>query len=125
MIWLGVVKGLRGERDKQAARGFGLARSTRYPFSPPESRVLPTAVLASIRTRLSLSTVEAGARARHISLSYRPLGLTAWRATIAIAASPGRLVPLPYFASPPNFRTVVLVSEPRFAPATVTSLRVV
>lgn len=124
MIWLGVVKGLRGERDK---RGSGVRVSSFDPLSLLSTGVpsSPYRCPCSIRTRLSLSMAEAEARARHISLPYPPLGLTAWRATIAIAASPGRLVPLPYFDSPPSFRTVVLVSEPRFAPATVTSLRVV
>lgn len=59
------------EQGTGAARGFGLARSTRYPFPPTESRVLSTPVLASIRKRVpplrGPKRERARARARHVS----------------------------------------------------------
>lgn len=99
---------LRDERDKRGARGFGLARSTRYPFSACVSPESSLPVLASIRTSPSPLFRPAVRCARAHSTPSRcfphstPHDLTAWRAMIAIAKPPlsCRLVPLPYLRSP-------------------------
>lgn len=112
-------KGDYGTKGTSAAWGFGLARSTRYPFSACVSPESSLPVLASIRTSPSLllpfpprnpKRARARARARTPSLVVppplfslpAPHDLTAWRATIAIAKPPlsCRLVPLPYLRSP-------------------------
>lgn len=104
-------------KGTSAAWGFGLARSTRYPFSACVSPESSLPVLASIRTSPSLPPAlprrsPKRARARSHTLPLFPLllypypprahDLTAWRATIAIAKPPlsCRLVPLPYLRSP-------------------------
>lgn len=90
-------KGATGRRETSVVRGFGLARSTRYPYSC-YLRVLPTLSLLRFERVPPPSPWRARARA---PFSPTP-GLTAWRATIAIAKPPlsGRLVPLPYLGAP-------------------------
>lgn len=109
------ARGTYGTKGTSAARGFGLARSTRYPFSACVSPESSLPVLASIRTSPPLPlrpAVRAPARSRTLPL-FPPLfcphpsrDLTAWRATIAIAKPPlsCRLVPLPYLRSPTRRR---------------------
>lgn len=106
------ARGTYGTKGTSAARGFGLARSTRYPFSACVSPESSLPVLASIRTSLPLPFGPQSARSRTLPL-FPPLfcphpsrDLTAWRATIAIAKPPlsCRLVPLPYLRSPTRRR---------------------
>lgn len=113
-------RGNYGTKGTSAARGFGLARSTRYPFLACVSPESSLPVLASIRTSpfpLAPQRSEARARERSHTLPlFLPLffplpaavaaDLTAWRATIAIAKPPlsCRLVPLPYLGSPTRRR---------------------
>lgn len=87
-------KGATGRRETSVVRGFGLARSTRYPYSC-YLRVLPTLSL------LRFERVPPPSHGARAPFSPTP-GLTAWRATIAIAKPPlsGRLVPLPYLGAP-------------------------
>lgn len=107
-----------GRRETSVVRGFGLARSTRYPYSW-YLRVLPYPVLASIRTSLSPSPWRA--RARHFPLPPgSPPGGRRSRSQSRLSRVDSFRSPIS--VPPPRAGIVVLASEPRYAPATVTSL---
>lgn len=118
-----------GDGNERGKRGSGVRVSSFDPLSPPsagESRVLSTPVLASIRKSLY---PHSSARAASSRLPPSPPVIPTRAPRRGLAGDDrdyeplcGRLVPLPYIALPPDGGTVVLVSEPRYSPATVTSL---
>lgn len=110
-------KGATGRRETSVVRGFGLARSTRYPYSW-YLRVLPTLSLLRFER---VPPPPHGARARHFPLPPgSPPGGRRSRSQSRLSRVDSFRSPIS--VPPPRAGIAVLASEPRYAPATVTSL---
>lgn len=108
-----------GSKGTSAAWGFGLARSTRYPFSPgvPSS---PYLSLLRFERVPPLSPLRERTKSFPFQRYTSPAG--GRRSQLQTAAFRGRLVSFPYSLFPTMRHTAILASEPYYAPATVTSL---
>lgn len=124
----------REERGEQDEKGRERLRGSRVSSFDPlsllcvESRESPYLSLLRFERVAPTPRPKARERARNVfspPFSTSPPPRLAGDDRDEPASLWSRLVPFPYFGAPPRDRTALLASEPRYAPATVTSLRVV